>query len=219
VIAPNVRKQDFVKRSMDVVLAGLMLVVLLPLMLVIAAIVRLTSRGPVLFHQARVGDRKQPFVMLKFRTMYHECDDTMHREYVTRMLNGDHASSETGPVIHKLTDDPRITEVGRVLRRTSLDELPQLINVLRGEMSLVGPRPVLPWEAELLGSEYEARFAVKPGITGLWQVKGRNRLTMLEAGDLDVEYAQHRGLWLDLRILVMTIPTVAWAALTGRGSR
>jgi lipopolysaccharide/colanic/teichoic acid biosynthesis glycosyltransferase len=109
--------------------------------------------------------------------------------------------------------------LGRFLRRSSLDELPQLFNVLRGDMSLVGPRPILEWEAELLDTRYDARFAVKPGITGLWQVEGRNRLTMHDALDLDVEYARRRSVLLDLRILLLTIPTVLWSALSGRGAR
>jgi lipopolysaccharide/colanic/teichoic acid biosynthesis glycosyltransferase len=122
-------------------------------------------------------------------------------------------------VTYKLDDDPRITRVGRFLRRTSLDELPQLLNVVTGDMSLVGPRPILPWEAELLPPEFAARFAVQPGITGLWQVAGRNQLTMHEAVELDVAYVRRHSMWLDLWILVLTIPAVLRTALTGRGVR
>ena len=208
---------DRAKRLMDLLLAGALLVVLAPVMLVIAIVVRATSPGPALFRQDRVGYRKQPFPMLKFRSMQDKCDDTLHREYVTNMLAGGEAADEGG--VYKLVDDPRITRVGHLLRRTSLDELPQLINVVRGEMSLVGPRPILAWEADLLGPAYDDRFDVKPGITGLWQVEGRNRLTMQEAVQLDLEYVKRRSTFLDLRILLMTIPTALATAFTGKDAR
>ena len=166
----------------------------------------------------RVGRDKRPFAMLKFRSMYHECDDRLHREYVTQMLTDD-SPGEEHATVYKLVDDPRVTRLGGFLRRSSLDELPQLINVVRGEMSLVGPRPVLAWEAELLGPECEARFGVKPGITGLWQVEGRNRLTMQEAVELDLQYVRRRNTSLDLRILLMTLPTTAKTAITGKDAR
>jgi lipopolysaccharide/colanic/teichoic acid biosynthesis glycosyltransferase len=177
--------------------------------------VRLTSSGPALFQQVRVGYRRSTFVMLKFRTMYRDNDDARHRAYVAAMLEGAAATAAgEGGGIYKLTDDPRVTPLGRLLRKTSLDELPQLVNVLRGDMSLVGPRPVLPWEAELFEPRHWPRFAVKPGITGLWQVSGRNVLTMQQALDLDVEYARRRNLALDVMTLARTIPTV----LTTRGA-
>jgi lipopolysaccharide/colanic/teichoic acid biosynthesis glycosyltransferase len=146
--------------------------------------------------------------MLKFRTMYVDSDDRLHRDYVRRLLaasTGDDCATEG---LYKLAADPRITPVGRWLRTASLDELPQLINVLRGEMSIVGPRPVLPWEAPLFSPRHGTRFQVPPGITGLWQTSGRNRLTMTEALDLDVQYAEQVSLWLDLQILLRTIPVV-----------
>jgi lipopolysaccharide/colanic/teichoic acid biosynthesis glycosyltransferase len=154
--------------------------------------------------------------MFKFRTMYVDCDEAPHREYVTDLLRG--VERDAGPTGHyKLSADPRITAVGRFLRRTSLDELPQLFNVLRGDMSLIGPRPVLPYEAELLGPEYAARFLVKPGMTGFWQVRGRNRLTFLEGLGLDVEYVERWSLWLDAGILLKTVPCMVASAVTGRG--
>jgi lipopolysaccharide/colanic/teichoic acid biosynthesis glycosyltransferase len=199
------------KRAMDVLLASLLLLVLSPVMLAIALMIRLTSPGPPLFRQVRVGYWQSPFVMLKFRTMHLGMDDVIHRSYVTAMLAGQAVQADAERGIYKLTRDPRVTSVGRFLRKTSLDELPQLINVLRGEMSLVGPRPVLPWEGKLFEPWDRVRFAVRPGITGLWQVTGRNALTMQQALGLDVEYALHRTIVLDLVILVRTIPSVLFS--------
>lgn len=202
------------KRAVDLLLAGLLLVALSPLLLAIAATIRLTSPGPALFRQVRVGYRLAPFVILKFRTMYQDNDDTVHRAYVRAMLTGQPAPADPERGIYKLTDDPRVTRIGRLLRRTSLDELPQLINVLGGHMSLVGPRPVLPWEAELFEPRHQLRFAVKPGMTGLWQVSGRNVLTMQQALDLDVSYVRRRSMVLDLVTLLRTIVVV----LSSRGA-
>jgi lipopolysaccharide/colanic/teichoic acid biosynthesis glycosyltransferase len=171
-------------------------------------VIRLTSPGPPLFRQVRVGHQLSTFVMLKFRTMHHDIDDGIHRAYVTVMLAGRPAPADSDHGIYKLTGDPRVTSIGRLLRKTSLDELPQLINVLRGEMSLVGPRPVLPYEAELFEPRHRTRFSVKPGITGLWQVSGRAVLTMQQALELDVEYASRRNLTLDFATILRTIPAV-----------
>ena len=194
-------------RLIDLSVGGLALVVLGPAMLLIALLVRLTSPGPALFRQVRVGYLEQPFVMLKFRTMRAGCDDTVHREYNRRELSGEDPR-DGGGGLYKLDRDDRITPVGRFLRRSSLDELPQLINVMRGEMALVGPRPALAWEVELYRPHHHERFLVKPGITGLWQVSGRNRLSMIEALDLDVEYVRRRSVGLDVRILARTLPAV-----------
>jgi lipopolysaccharide/colanic/teichoic acid biosynthesis glycosyltransferase len=195
-------------RAVDLVLAGSVLLVLAPLMALVAVLVRCTSRGSVLFAQTRLGQDGKPFRMLKFRTMYADCDDRLHREYVQKLLTTPAESLRSPGGLYKLVDDPRITRLGRWLRRSSLDELPQLINVLRGEMSLVGPRPALPWEAAMYDPRYARRFDVRPGITGLWQISGRNRLTATQALDLDVEYVERRSFWLDLAILCRTIPTV-----------
>jgi lipopolysaccharide/colanic/teichoic acid biosynthesis glycosyltransferase len=146
--------------------------------------------------------------MLKFRTMYVDCDDRLHREYVLRLLAPATETDCAAQGLYKLADDPRITAVGRWLRTSSLDELPQLINVLRGEMSIVGPRPVLPWEAPHFSPHHATRFEVPPGITGLWQISGRNRLTFTQALDLDVRYAERASLRFDLAILLRTIPVV-----------
>ena len=200
-------------RIRDVVFATILLVVFAPLLLVLALAVAVSSSGPVLFRQQRLGRNRRPFAMLKFRTMVEDSDDHAHREYVTNMFNVD-AREPAGDDLFKLAEDERITGVGGVLRRLSLDELPQLLNVLAGQMSLVGPRPALPWEVELFQPRHLARFEVKPGMTGLWQVRGRSRLSMPQALELDVEYVERRSFWLDLGILVRTVPVV----LSGRGA-
>jgi lipopolysaccharide/colanic/teichoic acid biosynthesis glycosyltransferase len=199
------RARDLAKRSMDVLIAGVAVAVLLPFMLAIWAAIRLTSPGGAIFKQTRLGADRCPFIMYKFRSMKLDSDDRLHREYVARLL-----TEEIQPVdgLYKLTDDPRITAVGAFLRKTSLDELPQLFNVLSGELSLVGPRPALAWEATLFPAWADARFQVKPGVTGLWQVSGRNRVRMTDGLRLDVDYVARRSLWLDLRILLRTIPAV-----------
>lgn len=203
------------KRGMDLVLAALALSLMAPVMAIISLAVALTSPGPVIFRQIRVGCREREFVMFKFRTMHDGNDDEVHRAFVTRqILFKDEAPDPDRGNLFKLTHDPRVTAVGRFLRKTSLDELPQLFNVLRGDMSLVGPRPPLPWEVELFKPEHRVRFGVNPGMTGLWQVSGRSELTMLRALELDVEYAERWTLALDLTILAQTIPAV----LTGRGA-
>ncbi len=196
------------KRLLDIVVSGSALLLLFPLLLVIWVAVRLSSPGPGLFRQERLGREEEPFVMLKFRTMRVDCGDEVHRRYVTRLLTESAPEASGSDRLFKLTDDPRVTRVGNLLRRTSLDELPQLWNVFRGTMSLVGPRPVLAWEAELFRDSERRRFAVRPGITGLWQVSGRNRLTMREALLLDVEYVRRCSTALDLAIIVRTIPAL-----------
>jgi len=201
-------------RQIDVLVAGFALVVLAPVMALILILIRLTSRGPAIFRQSRIGYRKRPFVMLKFRSMTVNCGDEVHRDFVGRMLGGEDPRGRSGGGLYKLQDDCRVTRVGRILRATSLDELPQLMNVLRGEMAIVGPRPALAWEVELYQPHHHERFEVKPGITGLWQVSGRSRLSMNEALELDVAYARRRSVALDLSIIVRTIPALfpSWTA-------
>jgi lipopolysaccharide/colanic/teichoic acid biosynthesis glycosyltransferase len=199
-----------VKRVIDVALAMVALVLLSPVFLLVAIAVRFGSKGPVLFRQERVGRGQRPFTMFKFRTMYVGGDDAEHRAYVRAMLTPGENFEAAESGLHKLVDD-RVTAVGRVLRRMSLDELPQLLNVVAGSMSLVGPRPVLPWEVELLEEVDHVRFEVKPGMTGLWQVSGRSRLPMSEAFQLDREYVARQSFLLDLKILVKTLPAVLFA--------
>ena len=200
-------------RVRDIVLASILLVAFAPLLLIVAISVAVSSPGPIVFRQQRLGRDGVPFTMLKFRTMTEDCDDVAHREFVAGMFDTDGAAPAKDGMF-KLTDDERVTGVGRVLRRMSLDEVPQLLNVVAGQMSLVGPRPALSWEVELLEPRHFARFRVKPGLTGLWQVRGRSRLSMPEALELDIEYVRRRSFWLDLGILFRTIPVV----LSGRGA-
>lgn len=208
------RGQEAAKRLVDLSLSLVLIVLIAPLLLVLWCLVRLTSSGPAFFHQERVGRNMRSFTMLKLRTMYVGNHDQIHRNYVTHLLSADEPAAAGDNGLFKLEQDPRVTPLGAWLRRTSLDELPQLFNVLRGEMSLVGPRPVLPWEAELFEQRYRRRFLVKPGISGLWQVSGRSRLTMKEALELDIEYADRQSLALDLSIIVRTVP-----AIFGGGAR
>ena len=193
------------KRALDLTLAGLGLVALSPLLALLALLIKATSRGPVLFHQARAGLGGKPFILLKFRSMREDAE-LRRRELA-------HLNEMDGPIF-KMRHDPRLTRLGRFLRRSSLDELPQLINVLRGDMSLVGPRPLPLDEAARLAPEFQPRHTVRPGLTGLWQVRGRNSLPYQRMMELDLDYVAHRALRLDLRILLATIPAV----LTGRGA-
>lgn len=203
------------KRIFDAVVASVLICLLSPVFLVTWLLVRTTSPGGAIFRQARIGRLGHEFVMFKFRTMQAGCSDQIHREYVRKLLTDEPDRTGGADGLYKLDADPRITRVGRFLRRTSLDELPQLINVVRGDMSLVGPRPALPWEAELFSAAHLARFLAAPGVTGLWQTSGRNTLTMLEGLDLDLEYVRRQSFLLDMRILLKTVPAV----LTARGAR
>jgi lipopolysaccharide/colanic/teichoic acid biosynthesis glycosyltransferase len=200
--------QEAMKRALDVTLASALVVIAGPVLLLLCCLVRLTSTGPAFFRQERVGRNMRPFTMLKLRSMYVGNDDRAHRAYVTGMLSAEEGASARHGGLFKLVGDRRITPIGAWLRRTSLDELPQLINVLRGEMSLVGPRPMLAWEADLLAESYRPRFTVKPGMTGLWQVSGRSRLSMHAALELDVEYVRRRSVAVDLSILARTMPAL-----------
>jgi lipopolysaccharide/colanic/teichoic acid biosynthesis glycosyltransferase len=204
--APRRLVSEALRRTLDIIVAGSVLLVLSPLLLAIAIVVRIDSKGPAFFRQRRVGRGQREFTMLKFRTMHAGADATPHRQYVQALI-GDDRSPERG-CLYKLSVDDRVTRVGRFLRSWSLDELPQLINVLFGRMALVGPRPVILYEVELYPDSYLGRFDVKPGLTGLWQVSGRNERTYEEMVKLDVEYARQASLALDLRILIKTLPVV-----------
>lgn len=202
------------KRSMDVVGSLIALAVFLPVIAVISLLVKLTSTGPVLFSQKRIGQFGKTFTFLKFRTMYADNNPEIHREYVTRLIRGS-GNLENGNGIYKLVNDPRITPLGRFLRRSSLDELPQFLNVLMGDMSLVGPRPPLPYEYEHYQTWHKRRvLELKPGLTGLWQVEGRSRKTFDEMVRMDLRYAHIRSIWVDFRILCQT-PA---AMFSGRGA-
>jgi len=201
------------KRAFDLLAACSALVILAPVLAVTAVLVRLSSRGPILFRQERVGLRGAPFTMLKFRTMRVNNDDGVLRELNRRELAGEQTAGADGSF--KLSNDPRITRVGAWLRALSIDELPQLFNVARGEMSIVGPRPALSWETELFPSEYRRRTDTRPGLTGLWQVSGRSRLSALELLRLDVEYVDNWSLRLDARIAIRSLPVL----IRGDGAR
>jgi lipopolysaccharide/colanic/teichoic acid biosynthesis glycosyltransferase len=214
------------KRVIDVVLASLLLLFLLPLILLIAVAIKLDTPGPVIFTQQRVGARRQSeegrirwgvrtFAFYKFRSMRAGTDQSLHQEHIRAFVHGRLKASDGATAAFKLTRDPRVTRVGAILRRTSLDELPQLFNVLTGDMSLVGPRPVPPYEvAEYRAADTE-RLTAPPGITGLWQVNGRGELSFAEMVRLDCEYVRHSSLWLDFKILLATLPAV----LSGRGAK
>ena len=194
------------KRLIDLVGASVGILFLSPITIPIAVLIKCTSRGPVLFKQKRVGRNGQTFTFFKFRTMYHNCDQTPHKEYVTRLIQDTADTQEKdGAAYYKLANDPRVTPIGGFLRRTSLDELPQFINVFKGEMSLVGPRP--PIDYEVVNYEpWQLRRIVEanPGITGLWQVSGRSTKTFVEQVRLDLRYVESQSLWQDIRILFKT---------------
>lgn len=197
-----------VKRAMDVVGSVCLLICLAPILVAVALAVKCTSKGPVLFRQERVGQYGKRFTFLKFRSMACDNDNTAHREFVTRFIDdkADHQAVDSRREgIYKLTKDKRVTAVGKFLRRSSLDELPQLFNVLKGDMSLVGPRPPIPYEMAVYKTWHRNRvLMVKPGITGLWQVTGRSRVKFDEMVRLDLRYASSWSLWLDLKILLHT---------------
>jgi lipopolysaccharide/colanic/teichoic acid biosynthesis glycosyltransferase len=192
---------DVACRALDLVVTLLALCLLAPLLLLIALLVKLDSPGPVLFRQRRLGRDRRPFLVAKFRTMHHGADHKVHRDYILGLI-------ESGTPAPKLVSDARVTRVGNFLRRTSLDELPQLWNVLRGDMSLVGPRPPIPYEVEHYPPHWFARFAVKPGVTGLWQVSGRSEVSLEHMIALDMDYVRRRSLILNLWILLRTAPAV-----------
>lgn len=200
------------KRALDLGLAGALLALTSPVWLAIAIAIKATSRGPVLFRQERVGLDGVPFMLLKFRSMHHGAPERAHELFVTSMISALPTTAAMNG-IHKLQQDLRITRVGRWIRRTSLDELPQVINILRGEMSLVGPRPPLAYEMAKYEPWQHERLAVRPGITGLWQVSGRNRLTYFEMCEVDVRYVRNWSLLMDLRIILRT----PWVMFVERG--
>ncbi len=198
-----------VKRAFDISVAGFAVVLLAPLWSLVAALIKLSSRGPVLYKQERVGMDGRIFLCRKFRTMLLGADESLHREVYRKNIAGlaeANVGDQARPVYGKLLDDPRLTKIGRLLRRTSLDELPQLWNVLRGDMSIVGPRPPIPYEVEHYQLWHRKRLEMKPGMTGLWQVSGRNRLTFDEMVRLDLYYIENWSLLLDLKIILRTLP-------------
>lgn len=190
------------KRALDIAFAALLLVAFSPLWVLCSILIKLTSRGPVIFRQERVGVAGERFTLYKFRTMRVGAPDTVHRDFVTRYILG--AFTPDGSDAYKLSRDERVTAIGRILRKLSIDEVPQLVNVLRGEMSIVGPRPPLAYEVEQYMPWQFERLTVRPGITGLWQVSGRNRLSFAAMCRLDVEYVRSWSIGRDLLIMLRT---------------
>jgi lipopolysaccharide/colanic/teichoic acid biosynthesis glycosyltransferase len=198
-----------IKRWLDVVIASIMFIVLAPVMAAVALAIRLDSPGPIIFRQTRVGKNHRPFTFYKFRSMYHKADVSVHQAFVCGLINGQQSKT------YKMTGDKRITRVGAFIRKTSLDELPQLINILNGDMTLVGPRPPIPYEVAAYQEWHHRRLAVTPGLTGLWQVRGRSLVSFDDMVKMDIDYVRQRSLALDLILLIQTIPVV----LSGRGAR
>jgi len=214
--SPRAAVNDAVKRALDIVGSLMFLIALAPVMLIVAILVKATSRGPVFFKQKRIGQRGKPFEMLKFRSMRPNAGSAIHQDYVTWFINSSGKQGENkGSGVFKITNDPRITPIGRILRNSSLDELPQFFNVLMGEMSLVGPRPPLPYEVDQYKAWHCRRvLEAKPGITGLWQVTGRSRTKFDEMVRLDLRYARSYSFWTDIKILLATPKAV----ISGKGA-
>jgi lipopolysaccharide/colanic/teichoic acid biosynthesis glycosyltransferase len=225
-VYPDLPKRDayrrnslLLKRAIDILGSLMGLILFSPLFLIIPLLIKLFSRGPVLYQQTRIGRHGEKFTFLKFRTMYINNNHNPHREYVRNLISGKKSTGKEGTAkqeaVYKITHDPRITRIGHFLRKTSLDELPQFFNVLKGEMSLVGPRPPIPYEIEEYDIWHRRRFLeTKPGITGLWQVRGRSTTTFDDMVRLDLQYSIEWSLWLDIKILLQTPKAV----LSGKGA-
>lgn len=207
--APPQARAQWANRTRDIVVAACMLILLLPVMALAAVAIALTSPGPVIFRQARIGMNGREFDCYKFRSMRIDAEEHLASLLQERAKLRDEWNSN-----HKLRCDPRVTPIGRILRQSSIDELPQLLNVIRGDMSLVGPRPIVRSELPKYGRYITTYFSVKPGLTGIWQITGRNDLSYRRRVAADVWYARSKSLWLDLKILLLTVPAV----VTGRGS-
>ncbi len=191
------------KKILDYILAFIILIISLPFWIPIAIFIKFDSEGPVIFKQKRLGKSGRPFKFFKFRTMYNGVPHHLHKKFVEKLIKGENKCK-----VYKMQEDPRVTRFGRILRKTSLDELPQLINVLKGEMSLVGPRPQIDYEYKMAEDVQKMRLLVKPGITGLWQVMGRSKRPFNQMAFLDLYYISNMSIWLDLKILAKTIPAV-----------
>ena len=202
------------KRTFDTLAVTLGLILLSPLLLIVAIVIKLDSPGPVFYRQSRVGENGRLFTMLKFRSMKTGNDSDTHKQYIAKLIQENISVEQLGAKSLKLEDDPRITWSGKLIRKTSIDELPQFFNVLRGEMSLVGPRPPIPYEVELYKDWHKRRFEALPGMTGMWQIKGRNRVGFDEMVRMDIEYIEKQSFWLDIMILLQT----PLAVIAGKGA-
>ena len=202
------------KRLLDITFTLLFSPLILLVGAVVAILIRLDSKGPIFYHQKRIGQNGVEFEMLKFRSMYVNNDDSVHREAIKQYINGESLNGDgDGDMPYKMGDDLRVTRVGRIIRKISIDELPQFWNVLRGQMSLVGPRPPVPYEVELYTPHDWLRLAGKSGLTGVWQVYGRSKASFQEMIEMDITYLQRQSLWLDIKLIVLTVPVM----LLGRG--
>ncbi len=210
------------KRCMDIVLSLLFLIITLPLFLLIALLIKVDSPGPVIFRQTRIGKDGKPFTFVKFRSMRQDANPQVHQEHMRGVIRGADTSGtpggedsgDGGERAGKLSNDARVTRVGRIIRKTTLDELPQLLNVLKGEMSLVGPRPPLPYEMEMYEDWHMRRLKVLPGMASLWVVRGRADIPFDDQARMDIEYIENQSLWLDTKILLQT----PWAVVSGGGA-
>jgi lipopolysaccharide/colanic/teichoic acid biosynthesis glycosyltransferase len=203
-----------VKRLLDLVFTILILLPLFIVIAIFAVLIRIDSKGPIFFRQKRIGMNGVEFDLFKLRSMYVDSDDSVHRESIKQYMNGAALNDkESLDNLYKLVDDPRVTRIGQFIRKYSIDELPQFINVLRGEMTLVGPRPPLPYEVEAYGPHEWIRLFGKPGLTGTWQVYGRSRVPFQEMVEMDIEYLGHQSILLDLKLIALTLPVM----LQGRG--
>jgi lipopolysaccharide/colanic/teichoic acid biosynthesis glycosyltransferase len=218
-----------IKRLMDVVIASAALIILFPIMLVVAVLVRLDSPGPAFFKQERVTTKRTlgakgetweltRFICYKFRSMYTDTDCEPHKAFIKAFIQNDQDAmaeiNEEDPCARKLVNDPRVSRVGRLIRKTSIDELPQLLNVLKGDMSIVGPRPAIPYEVEMYQAHHYGRLEAKPGLTGWWQVNGRGSAEFEEGINQDIWYVRHQSLWLDIVIILKT----PWVVLFHKGA-
>ncbi len=202
------------KRILDIVFTLLILLPLCIVIAILAVLIRIDSKGPIFFRQKRVGKNGVQFDMFKLRSMYVDSDDSFHRESIKQYMNGAALNDKVNADnLYKLVDDPRVTRIGRFIRKFSIDELPQFINVFRGEMTLVGPRPPLPYEVEEYDSHHWIRLSGKPGLTGTWQVYGRSRVPFQKMVEMDIEYLGEQSLLLDLKLIALTLPVM----LKGRG--
>ncbi len=192
------------KRFLDIVGASVGLIVLSPLFLLLAVFIKIVSPGPVFFKQQRIGAGGKPFLFWKFRTMRVNADTQVHQKYLAELIKSSEKGGNNAKPMNKLENDPRVIPFGKYIRKSCLDELPQLINVLRGEMSLVGPRPPIPYEVQEYANWHRERLDIVPGMTGLWQVSGKNRLSFTEMLRLDIRYMKKATVWTDLKILFKT---------------
>ncbi len=204
----------FPKRALDILISAVLLILFSPVMLLISIGILISSPGPIFYRQTRIGKNGKPFRMLKFRSMQVTNNPDLHREYVQKLIRENTGPATLGQTSLKIIGDPRITGLGKYLRKSSLDELPQFFNVLKGEMSIVGARPPLPYEYEVYSDWHKQRLQLAPGITGLWQVMAHNTVAFEDMVKMDLEYIRTMNLWLDLKIMLLTPVEM----IRGRGS-